>query len=513
MAQAAFDHWFNMHANVAYTDRCRQKKKLRQRKPSGGNYQVGEDVWARHPDGNIMYVASVMAVNNYKRTYNVIFNNGQMFDLPISHLRHVTLEDIQCDRYVDYGEGWSERTDIGAINIYDRYGELQETHFTGESEDIYNELFTDQDHNCVNEHIPDNVPSLNNTAEDKVYIYGSSNSLITEIFVIPIPDPEEPTATYCRCPVWDVSSYAEAEAKAMKLINLDFDYLKAVERAKHRKETSQQHRSLHSFEVNTPQSNETLAQMEFHLTECGSQSLFLESSILMCESSTGLAHKQPSTENMNESEDIILSDQQGINPQLAEHESSTNQSLSVVVDRTDVQDLPTVKEVGTQTESSGYLSTITINLKQELIARVYPNQPVQGVPFLAIFKKKTSRTWPKYHWQIRNNVSMTTTYLIDKQHKFWSRLRLSNTSNYVFTKFLSSTLLIAMIIFQLSTGSIINERDVNGVPLKIRRIISTDIIYINAIPILIAAIISFSSILNGLSRSMFELWFYPFTVP
>jgi len=58
MAQSAFDHLFNMHADAAYADRCRRKRKLRQRKSPGKNYQVDEDVWARYPGYNIMYVAS-----------------------------------------------------------------------------------------------------------------------------------------------------------------------------------------------------------------------------------------------------------------------------------------------------------------------------------------------------------------------------------------------------------------------------------------------------------------------
>jgi len=59
----------------------------------------------------------------------------------------------------------------------------------------------------------------------------------------------------------------------------------------------------------------------------------------MCQSSTDLAAQQPSTENMNESEDIVLSYQQGTDPQLEEHESSINRSLFVVLDRTNVQNL------------------------------------------------------------------------------------------------------------------------------------------------------------------------------
>lgn len=507
MAQSAFDHWFNMYADAEYADRCRRKRKLRQRKSPGKNYQVDEDVWARYPGCNIMYVASVMAVNNYKRTCTVLFDNGLTADLSITHLRHVTLKDIQCNRYVDYGQGWSARTDIGLINIYDRYGKLQEIHFDDTSEDIDNNFFADEENNCVNDDTVDDVPSSNDITEDKACLSGSTNSIITEIFMVPIPDPEEPTAIYSRCPVWNVSSYAEAEAKAMALVNQDFEYLKAVERAKHRKETSQQHGSIHLEEVNRSQLHETSPQMEFQLTECDLQSLFTESSTLVCQSSTDLPDQQPPTENMNESEEIVLSYQQGTDPQLAEYESSIDRSLIVVLDRTNVQDPSTFKDVGTQTESSTYLSTATINPKHESIAVAYSSQPAEDVLPLAKCKRR-SNTWSsKFHRQIEINIASTTTCVSDKQHKFWSNICFNNLFTCASMKFLLSILLVSMIICQLSTGSMIIEKDLNAVPLITRHMI------LKNIPVLIATIIPFSPILNGPSRSMLELWFYPFAVP
>jgi len=477
MAQSAFDHWLNMHADTAHADRRLQKKKLRERNSSGRNYQVGEDVWARYPGYNIMYVASVMAVNNYKRTCTVIFNNGLTADLSISHLRHVTLKDIQCDRYVDYGEGWSERTDTGAIDIYDRYGELQETHFTGTSKHINNDFFTDEENNCVNDHTVDDVPSSNDINEDKVYIYGSSNSLTTEIFMVPIPDPEEPTATYCRCPVWNVSSYAEAEAKAMELINQDFDYLKAIERAKHRQQTFQQPGSLHSKEVNMPQSYEILAQTEFRLTECGSQSLFTEPSTLMCRSSTGLADQQPPSGNMNE-----------------------------IGDRTNVQDFPKVEEIGMQTEAFIHRSTATINPQHESIVAAYSNQPAQDVSSLPMSNKRSNTCSSQYHEQMRKAMTSTSTYT-GEQQKFSSKPYFNKSFTYASTKFLLSILLITMIIGPLSTGSMIYEKDMNAVPLITRHMV------LSAIPILIATIMPFSFSVKGPSRFMLELWLYLFGVP
>jgi len=71
------------------------------------------------------------------------------------------------------------------------------------------------------------------------------------------------------------------------------------------------------------------------------------------------------------------------NTQNEEHQSS--------VFTPHLHDLPTVKAIGTQTESSSHLSTTNINSKQESIAIAYPNQLVQDVPSLAICEETKSR--------------------------------------------------------------------------------------------------------------------------
>ena len=111
------------------------------------DYQVDEDVWARHPNDNIMYIASIIGIDKYHRTCHIAFvNDGQTFTLPINHLRHVTCEDITHNRYVDYEQGWSEHGNYGSINVYDRYGELKETHFLGafELKHTNNDFFMDE---------------------------------------------------------------------------------------------------------------------------------------------------------------------------------------------------------------------------------------------------------------------------------------------------------------------------------------------------------------------------------
>ena len=100
------------------------------------------------------------------------------------------------------------------------------------------------DHNLdallLNDHNLDAL-LLNDITEGGGYANSSTDSLGEEVFWVRIPDPEEPTTTYCYCPIWIASSYAEAEAKAMELINQGVDYLEAVERAKHRRKASKQH--------------------------------------------------------------------------------------------------------------------------------------------------------------------------------------------------------------------------------------------------------------------------------
>ncbi len=150
MAQQAFDHWFNTLADPEYADRCRRKNKLRQRKSRMDNYQIDEDVWARHPTNGVMYIASVTAVNSPQDTCRVTFvDDGRTFTLPLNHLRHVTLEDIQCNRYVDYRRGWTERTRSGTIVTYNRYGEQQHVQYTVTPQDVFNCFLATEEGNCI----------------------------------------------------------------------------------------------------------------------------------------------------------------------------------------------------------------------------------------------------------------------------------------------------------------------------------------------------------------------------
>lgn len=507
MSQSLFDLWFDMNGATSHTRQRRRKKKNLHRRQSSDAYQVGEEVWARYPDGRIMYVALVTAVNSYKGICTVSFPNGVTSDLSFGHLRRVTVEDIQCARCVDYGQGWSEHGNYGSINVYDRYGELQETHFPGafKLKDINNDFFMDEDNIIINDHNLD-APLLNDITEGSSYANSSTDLLEQEVFWVRIPDPEEPTATYCNCPIWTASSFVEAEAKAMELINQDVDYLEAVERAKHRRKAPEQRDLLCPDQANVPEAREISSRMESRIAECDAHPLPTESPIWQCQSSIVLTDYQSTTESMNELEHT-LSSQHEIDSELAENASSTAQSLTEVKDRTNIADRYAVKEIGTQTDSSPYLSTLTVDLKFNPITLVSNNQPADVVLPLRKCTKRSSNRLSKYCRRMRKDIVATGTYILDKQQKFWSNVYVNNPIKYAPTKYILYILLTALIVYQLSIKSTFNEKDVNLVP------IMGGHASLSTILVLVAAVISFSSGTKGPGRSMFELWFYPFAVP
>ncbi|CAM6001100.1 unnamed protein product [Sphagnum balticum] len=94
-------------------------------------------------------------------------------------------------------------------------------------------------------------------------VHGSIWSSGNEPIWIRIADPEEPTAAYSHCPIWNPSSYADAEAKAMELVKQDMHYVAAMERAKHRQMTSKQYDSVQLNEMKvTQQAHEILPSIE-----------------------------------------------------------------------------------------------------------------------------------------------------------------------------------------------------------------------------------------------------------
>jgi hypothetical protein len=208
----------------------------------------------------------------------------------------------------------------------------------------------------------------------------------------------------------------------------------------------------------------------------------------------------------------------GINPQAIEESYDQDLILDYTHDETqqssssisNSKDSPIVKEVGIQTEPFIPLSMANIDQTHESIAVSYSNEPTKDVPMSTNCKKKRNNTWSSnYHGQILKAISSKATFIIGKQCKFWSRFRFTN----IITKLFPSILLVTMITFYLLSGSTIINKDGNSMTLTNLHMGSIDVVFQSVIAIFAATIIPLSSILNGPSRSMFELWPYPFAIP
>ena len=228
MAQRRFDHWWQTLCDPSYAERCHRKNQFRRRAAPIDEYQVDEDVWARHPSDGFMYIASIIAVHRSNHTCNVTFvDDGETFTLPNNHLRHVTLEDIQLNRCVDYGTGWTEHTQFGTIIKYDRYGEQQYLQYCETSLNSFDYIETSASYNINTQETPCS-PSLLNRG---ISTFDCTQSSVNEPIWVRIPHPEDPTATYSRCPIWNAQSYVDAEKQALELCNDDIHYREALQRA------------------------------------------------------------------------------------------------------------------------------------------------------------------------------------------------------------------------------------------------------------------------------------------
>jgi len=456
MAQRAFDHWWNTLADSAYAERCHRKNKLRQRKSRIDKYQVNEDVWARHPTNGFMYIASVIAVNSSQETCRVTFVlDGRTFTLPLSHLRHLTYEDIQCNRYVDYEHGWTERTKYGTIITCDRYGEVQQVQY-GSLQDILN--CTDDENDFINN---DNVDS---TAEEK----DCSHTLKREPIWVRIPDPEDPSATFSTCPIWGASSYVEAEKQALELVNQDTDYKEAVQRAQSRMETLQQLVSSHVEELRSLQSHE-------HMVHGDAQTLIADSTSQHTESSTPIEQLSPSL-----AEQQLSSENMGDNALQASKEVPVPNSKELV----------SVKECGTQTESP--ISSPMGHVEQQHEETVLTSQ---GHETPTIDTKETCSAYTP------------------RKHPYVSRFRSHKSLIYAVTEIVPLLVLALVICSQLLVESPLSRKNNSFETIPRIYKISIGTVYNSAMIFLAANVLSPISKLSGPSRSLFELWFHSFSVP
>jgi hypothetical protein len=528
MKQSEFDHWFHTLSNSTYADRCSRKKKLRQRKSPSGNFQVDEDVWARHPNDGIMYIASVTAVNNYHRTCCVTFvDDGQTFTLPVNQIRHVTREDIKHNRYIDYGHGWTERTSVGALNTYDRYGELVQVQFGVTSENDVNDSFAVEDNIDIN----DDSSLPNNITVDKDPVQWLKDKLATGPFLIRIPDPEDPTATYAECPIWMASSYAEAEQLAFELCKNDFHYMSAVQRAQHRIESNKLVPS-YCKESNSLQPPEILSQTDICSMELNSSSPSNESfksltdvtKQQLLEEDTRLISSCYEENNFQSSNNLENNKRQissSFCPTLTEYNTLIDKpsfeliEQQLIFDKTQVDeqqssilaldsnDFLMVMDAYTQTEPSSVIMSVDMDPRHQLIDMMYSTKSIRYFPTPTIRKKKKTCNWSlKYPLQILADITSTTPFIINKEYKSWSRFRATYSFVYAYMKFILYILLATMIIYHQLTGSTITDTNVK-----------IEFIRPMAMVLFIASILPFTSILDDSSRPLLQLWRYPFGVP
>lgn len=458
MAQAAFDHWFNMLADPDYANRCHRKRQFRQRRSPAGKFQVDEDVWARHPNDGVMYIASISAVDMHNDTYIVIFvDNGQIFNLPANHLRHVSQQDIKCNRYVDYGQSWSEQTHLGAINTYDRYGELIQVQFMGSSKDIYNDFDTVECNKCNDDAVEDNAVLPNITEENDLRTIGF-------LKLLPVLLKEMDNSQLLK--TWP---------------DLNIHLIEKI-----RKQSS-------SIELNT--------SMDYSIFGLEEQPLFLhhiqenKNYILSCQD-----------DNITQ---IHTSSQELLHQQLPV-KNVRDEDYKLLVSIPHSQDFLTVKEVGIQTESSISSSITDANIKHVSTVMNNSTQLVEYVSPVATSEKKKTSTQPsKDYWHILEDILLISTSVTNRQYKFWANFR----SHKYITKLLSSVMVITMVIYQLLMGSMVNKKDLNSVAVIIRYLVSTTIISRDTLSAFSTTVPSFSLVLAGPSQSTFELWFYPFAVP
>jgi hypothetical protein len=97
----------------------------------------------------------------------MFFNDDQLFDLATSQLRHITLEEIQCNRCVDYEHGWTDNTAPGIVITYDRYGEQNIVQYTAISHDSFNDFLATGEGQFLHDDRTDHISLSSSETEDE----------------------------------------------------------------------------------------------------------------------------------------------------------------------------------------------------------------------------------------------------------------------------------------------------------------------------------------------------------
>ena len=486
MAQRAFDHWFNTLADPAYANRCQRKRKLRQRKSPTGNYQIDEDVWARHPTDGIMYITSVIAINSLHRTCRVMFfNDDQPFDLAFSQLRHVTREDIRCNRYVDYGHSWSDNTKPGIIITYDRYGELESAEYTGISQDAFNGFCTTEDYQFVEDDQTNHI------------LLSSSETENEDVTMILLNDStNEPTSTDTEC-LTPNALQSEALRRLLPILLEEMDNSQVLEMWPDLDVSlvEELRRQLFPSEASTSEDNSSPMMIEQPVeNEPGITAPAIEFSAPFHVLNDARADKS----SQELCQHLILD------------RSREGNRQSSVVPMASIK-IPVSKEAGTQTESFTSLSIAPIDRSFSSIDEVPSNQLTEYSRALEIGKKTLTSSWSlKCHWLVQENITSTVPLAIDKRDKFRSRFRFEKSFSSGFSKSLSHIILVIVIIHYLLMGSIIKNTTVDSEKLKM---IAINVIQHNAMLFVFYSGLLLSYMVTSPSKSSPALWWYALAVP
>ena len=434
-----------------------------------------------------MYIASIIAVHRSNHTCNVTFvDDDETFTLPINHLRHVTLEDIQLNRCVDYGMGWTEQTQFGTIIKYDRYGEQQCLQYCEPFLNSFDHIETSASYNINAQETPCSHLLLNRG----ISTLDCTQSSVNEPIWVRIPHPEDPTATYSRCPIWNAKSYADAEKQALGLCNDDIHYREALQRAE---------RQLAPFEPLIPLYFYSEDSNEWKLPE---RTLSIDVQTLQS--------APPRSDSLSPTTRALTT---SVDPSLALTNSSDKQ-LPPTISMPIVTRLPAMKAHGVRTDSLTSLAVTDCSSlnKQGLCAASKKSKEFHRTP-PSDSKKVTNSHSLKHHRSIFTKCLSRLVPTIDRQLMYWLNSRFYRSYFYGFSTNLTLILLVLLLSYQLLIGSSFCGRDIPHVSTATTRTINIGATGALTTAIFICGMPPLSLMSNGPSKSLFERWPYPFTTP
>ena len=463
------------------------KKQFRRRAASISEYQVDEDVWARHPSDGFMYIASITTVHRSRHTCIVTFvGDGAKFTLPINHLRHVTLADIQLNRCVDYGTGWTEHTQFGTMIKYDRYGEKQYLQYCEPFSNSFGYIETSASYNINAQETPFSPSSLNR----EVSTFDCTQSSAHEPIWVRIPHPEDPAATYSHCPIWNAVSYADAEKQALELCKDDIHYREALHIAE---------RQLAPCEPLIPP----------HLFLEGSIGPKLPEHTIPIDGKSIKSGPARSDSFSSTTELLPISD----GPQLSLTNISEHSFTPPILIPTSTR-LSAVPENDVATESFSSFATTEITTLHQQGLCIPPDQSKQlhrPSPFIST--EVTDSHPQKHNPSAPTQSSSAVVPIIDQNPMYRSDSRFYRSYFYCFPTDFTLILLVLLLIYQLLIGSPLPSKEIPHVSTATTRTINIGATGALTTAIFICGLSPLSLMSNGPSKSLFEQWPYPFTTP